>query len=67
MKAVETIMEIKAVYLFISCRNDGNYIKALIVLKSIYLLIKWPQLIWRLKFSKQIFVTSRKFATRQFF
>ena len=50
LKAVETIMEIKAVYLFISCKNNG--IKALIVLKSIYLLIEWPQLILRVKFSK---------------
>ena len=50
MKAVETIMEIKAVYLFISCKNNG--IKALIVLKFICLLIEWPQLILRVKFSK---------------
>ena len=67
MKAVETIMKIKAVYLFISCKNNG--IKALIVLKSIYLLIEWPQLILRVKFQScdQIFVTSRNFATRHFF
>ena len=66
-------MMLKLMFFTNKSRNDMKAaetmeIKAVIVSKFIYLLIKGPQLISQLKFSnlRPNFLTSRKFVTRHF-